>query len=77
MTWNGSGRRPEDDVPAENYIVRVYRRAGSDGKDLTGLVEQVDGNGRLAFRSRDELWAFLAEPYKRMTRQQKGKIRTR
>lgn len=43
-------------MDAESYIVRVYRR-GPEG--LTGLVERVGTEERLAFRSAPELWAIL------------------
>jgi len=46
----------------DSYIVRVYRRGGEPGKEVSGLVERVGGDARRAFGTRDELWAFLAEP---------------
>lgn len=41
----------------ESYVLRIYRRDG-EGR-LTGLVERVETQERLAFHSARELWSIL------------------
>jgi hypothetical protein len=45
----------------ESYIVRVYRRSGEAGKEVSGLVERVGNGSRQAFSSGEELWRFIAK----------------
>ncbi len=41
------------------YIVRIYRRDGQAGQNLTGLVETVGRGGAQVFNNPDELWNIL------------------
>ena len=44
----------------DSYIVRVYRRSGEAGREVSGLVERVGNGGRKAFSNSDDLWRFIA-----------------
>jgi hypothetical protein len=39
------------------FIVRIYRHAG---RELTGLIEDVQHKSRVPFSSAEELWAVLS-----------------
>jgi hypothetical protein len=45
---------------ADSYVVRIYRVDTEDQKNLTGLVEAMDGSGeRLPFKNIDQLAEVL------------------
>jgi len=58
MTGGGRSAR-EARVPAEIYVVSIYRRGSRVGMEVAGLVERIDGRERATFASRRELWAIL------------------
>ena len=47
------------DLTLDSYIIRIYRRDVDRGRELAGLVERIGNGKRQAFRSSEELWAFL------------------
>ena len=51
----------------DSYIVRVYRRTGEAGREVSGLVERVGNGGRKAFSNSEELWRFIAHASARVT----------
>jgi hypothetical protein len=44
----------------DSYIVRIYRRSGEAGREVSGLVERVGNGGRKAFSNSEELWRFIS-----------------
>lgn len=44
----------------ENYIIRVYRRDIQNSSGVTGLVENVENEERVAFHSLEELCSILS-----------------
>jgi len=56
----GSSRRKGDMlVQAQTYVVRIYRRNGSPGNELAGVVEVVRTGRKLRFESFDQLRTIL------------------
>lgn len=57
------GNRLGDDKEktVENYIVRIYRFEKNNPRNLVGIVESVEseGRGKRAFTSLDDLWEIL------------------
>ena len=49
-------------MTTETYVVSVYRRSSEPGKEIAGLAERPGSGERQAFRTPQELWAFLTEP---------------
>ena len=47
--------------PRDSYIVRVYRREGSENGGIVGIVNNVSTEESRAFKTVDELWAALNE----------------
>jgi hypothetical protein len=45
----------------ESYIVRVYRRAGTEAGGIVGTVNNVATQESKAFKTVDELWKALNE----------------
>lgn len=46
-------------MAVETYVVSVYRRGGTPGKEVAGLIERAGAGERKAFASSQELWALL------------------
>ena len=44
----------------ERYLVRIYRRDPKDPKRIRGVVEGVEGKGKVGFLGPDALWKILA-----------------
>jgi hypothetical protein len=51
----------------DSYIVRVYRRDGTDRSPSRGVVEKVGAAGQEAFGTMQELWNILSGRRKRRT----------
>ena len=45
----------------DSYIVRIYRRQTTNPHELVGVVEDVELEETMAFKTVDELWEILAE----------------
>ena len=45
----------------DSYIIRIYRRGVERGRELAGLAERIGNGKRQAFRTSEELWAFLTD----------------
>ena len=45
----------------DSYIVRIYRRQTANPHELVGVVENVELEETMAFKTIDELWEILAE----------------
>lgn len=43
----------------ESYIVRIYRNAHENLRDIVGVVEIVGAEETVAFRNIDELWGII------------------
>jgi len=57
--WKRLGGDKEKTV--ENYIVRIYRFEKNNPRQLVGIVESVEneGRGKRAFTNLDDLWEIL------------------
>ena len=44
----------------DNYVVRIYRRAGKKSRILIGTVEVAGTETKTAFSNADELWEILS-----------------
>ncbi len=53
----------------DSYIVRIYRRQAKAPHEIVGVVENVELEETMAFKSVDELWEILAEQQKRSSQQ--------
>ena len=51
----------------DSYIVRIYRRQTTNPHELVGVVEDVELEETMAFKSVDELWEILAEHKDRLS----------
>ena len=45
----------------DSYIVRIYRRQTTNPREIVGVVENVEREETMAFKTVDELWEILAE----------------
>jgi len=43
----------------ENYIVRIYRRDSADSEQIAGIVESVERNENIMFKSIEELMHIM------------------
>jgi hypothetical protein len=58
----------------DNYIVRIYRRNEEGPQDVAGLVEKVEDQRSMNFRSSSELLEILkGAPVKQDKREEKSK----
>ena len=48
----------------DSYIIRIYRRQAKAPHEIVGVVENVELEETMAFKSVDELWEILAEHQK-------------
>lgn len=51
----------------DSYIVRIYRRQTKNPYEIVGVVEDVELEETMAFKSVDELWEILAEHKARLS----------
>jgi len=58
----------------DNYIVRIYRRDGKDPQRVTGIVDEVGGNGNQVFHNLEELWNILTSEEILPVQKGRGKI---
>ena len=49
----------------DSYIVRIYRRQTTNPHEIVGVVENVELEETMAFKTVDELWEILAEHKRR------------
>ena len=61
----------------ENYIVRIYRFERDNPRQVVGIVESVEdeGRGKRAFTNLDDLWEILNSRMSETTSSNQGQTR--
>ena len=59
----------------DSYIVRIYRRQTTNPHELVGVVEDVELEETMAFKTVDELWEILAKHQKRSVQKNRDRLR--